>query len=1147
MVPEPGQNQDIWGLAFSPTSGNLYAADPANYRIDVYSGSGVSITSFGTQGTGPGQLKDPIAIAVGSSGNVYVADNVNYRVEEYTAAGTYLTQIGNGHGSSGNGYFSKLEGIAVDSSLNVYVSDEGSNIIQVFSTEWSTFQHDNGHSGYTATQGPITQPTLLWHGDLDSYVIDSSPSVADGSAFIGGYSGHFYAFNASTGVPKWQFNEGSSKNCMSTPAEAYGMMYIGSGNGTFYAFNEQTGAVVWTFTPGLYDWFPSSPTVDGGVVYTIDGNGKVFALDAITGSSIWNQTIGGESMSAPAIANGVIYITGYFGNDGITPNVFALKESTGEVLWSFAAPAYIEGSATVSNGIVYFGDCWNNTLFALDASSGNQLWNYSATGSIYHTPAIAGGIVYFTADGLYALDAATGAQLWTYKPAGVNAATSPIIAGNVIYAGFNGPTNPPVYAINVTTHTPLYHQNMNYQIYSTPAIANGILYEVSGYQLLAYASPHPTVTVSPTSLSMDLSQSNDFTASASGGSGSYTNYQWYVDETSVQNGASATFSYSPSSTGTHSISVVVTDSSSAISGESSPASVTVAADLGVSISPIISGIQTGYSQLFTATPTGGTGSITYQWYINDAIKQTSSSPTYNFNPQSAGSYAVYCKATDSASAQESAYSNEEHIDATSSPIVAISPTTCKMDIGQSQLFTATPSGGSGTYTGYQWYVDGVAQSGQTASTFTYTATTIGTPSVTATVTDDSSTTSAPSPATTVYSVSALSTTLTVGSTSGTIDQGQSTTLSISGLTGGTSPYTYQWLQKAPGASTFVALSGTSSTYTFTPTTSTAAGSYTFEVQVTDSASTPVMVQSSTQSVTVNPVLNTALALTPTKGTVDQGQVSTLSISGTLGGTSPYTYQWLMQSPGGTYSSIGGATSSSYQFTTTAATTTGNYNFKLQVTDSATTPVQITSSPLTVVVNATLTSPTVTPSQSSVAQGQSSSLSGSTVTTGTQPYTYQWFSEAPGATSYSLLSGATTSSYSFTTSSQTATGNWNFILQTTDNTGAATNSTAMTVAVTAASSSTATPTPVPATPTPTPIHTAAPTSTPTPTAKPTSTPTATPTPTPTPISNSGQNTAFNIDLNLLLVTLVAVIGIVFMIAFTMVLVRKSEKDDKKETV
>jgi YVTN family beta-propeller protein/parallel beta-helix repeat protein len=97
-------------------------------------------------------------------------------------------------------------------------------------------------------------------------------------------------------------------------------------------------------------------------------------------------------------------------------------------------------------------------------------------------------------------------------------------------------------------------------------------------------------------------------------------------------------------------------------------------------------------------------------------------------------------------------------------------------------------------------------------------------------------------------------------------------------------------------------------------------------------------------------------------------------------------------------------------------------------------------------HAALVAPSVSSSPTTVYQGQTSSLTSTAVTTGVAPYKYQWFSEAPGVSSYSSIGGATSSSYSFLTSTSTATGIWSFILQVTDNTGAAVNSTAAKVTV-----------------------------------------------------------------------------------------------------
>jgi len=80
------------------------------------------------------------------------------------------------------------------------------------------------------------------------------------------------------------------------------------------------------------------------------------------------------------------------------------------------------------------------------------------------------------------------------------------------------------------------------------------------------------------------------------------------------------------------------------------------------------------------------------------------------------------------------------------PAVSVSPSSWTMDVGQSKTFTAATSGGSGTYKSYQWYVGGIAQAGQTASTFSFIPASASFYSITATVTDSNSLTSVQSTA-----------------------------------------------------------------------------------------------------------------------------------------------------------------------------------------------------------------------------------------------------------------------------------------------------------------------------------------------------------------------------------------------------------------
>lgn len=135
------QFDDLRGLA-ADSSGNIYAADMRNNRIQKFSGTGIFLSSFGASGSGNGQLSWPSGVALDSAGNIYVSDTKNSRVQKFTSAGVYVTQWG-AYGGNGDYNFYWPYAIAVDQSDNVYVSD-GNNLIRKFTsggtfiTKWAT-------------------------------------------------------------------------------------------------------------------------------------------------------------------------------------------------------------------------------------------------------------------------------------------------------------------------------------------------------------------------------------------------------------------------------------------------------------------------------------------------------------------------------------------------------------------------------------------------------------------------------------------------------------------------------------------------------------------------------------------------------------------------------------------------------------------------------------------------------------------------------------------------------------------------------------------------------------------------------------------------------------------------------------------------
>ena len=129
----------------------------------------------------------------------------------------------------------------------------------------------------------------------------------------------------------------------------------------------------------------------------------------------------------------------------------------------------------------------------------------------------------------------------------------------------------------------------------------------------------------------------------------------------------------------------------------------------------------GDSITFTATGSSGTGSYTYQWYVNDSAVSGATSSTYSTS-FSAGTYSVYVILTDGVG--DSATSNTVIETVHSDPSVTIKSSQNPTDAGDSITFTASTSGGTGAFT-YTWYVDGSAES-STSNTFSYTFSSTGT-------------------------------------------------------------------------------------------------------------------------------------------------------------------------------------------------------------------------------------------------------------------------------------------------------------------------------------------------------------------------------------------------------------------------------------
>jgi len=181
------------GLAVD-ASGNLYFADADNSRIRKVSATGniVTVAGNGIKGfSGDGgpatsaEIADPNGVAVDSSGNLYIDDEDNVRIRKVDAAGIITTVAGGGSNGLGEGgpavaaEISDPVSVAVDSAGNVYFADANNGIIRKVSAEGiiATIA-GSGDYGYNGDDRPALSARLSTLGGVavdsegDVYLVD---------------------------------------------------------------------------------------------------------------------------------------------------------------------------------------------------------------------------------------------------------------------------------------------------------------------------------------------------------------------------------------------------------------------------------------------------------------------------------------------------------------------------------------------------------------------------------------------------------------------------------------------------------------------------------------------------------------------------------------------------------------------------------------------------------------------------------------------------------------------------------------------------------------------------------------------------------------------------------------------------------------
>ena len=246
-------NNVVWEIVAS--TGNISVV-PGN-RTPGFSGDGGPASSA--------QLNSPNGIAVDASGNLYISDSENAVVREVvastglisTAAGTYGQQSGyRGHTGDGGpataAYLSIPQGLALDSSGNLYIADSGDNAVRVISaaTGIITSFAGNGNYGFSGEGGPATSASL---SSPNALAFDASGNLYIGGEAIGRVCEVAKATGilttvAGTGNPYGSSGDGgpatsAEVNPVGLAVDTTGNLYIANGSASVRKVSASTGII----------------------------------------------------------------------------------------------------------------------------------------------------------------------------------------------------------------------------------------------------------------------------------------------------------------------------------------------------------------------------------------------------------------------------------------------------------------------------------------------------------------------------------------------------------------------------------------------------------------------------------------------------------------------------------------------------------------------------------------------------------------------------------------------------------------------------------------------------------------------------------------------------------------------------------------
>ncbi len=383
----------------------------------------------------------------------------------------------------------------------------------------------------------------------------------------------------------------------------------------------------------------------------------------------------------------------------------------------------------------------------------------------------------------------------------------------------------------------------------------------------------PTVTASRAAL--DIGQTVTFTATVAGGTGSYT-YAWTGLPTGCFSVNAASFTCTPTASGSLNVVLTVTDSNGAIAASAGTAIVISNDPAVTSLVGAPSVLDLGQTTTLTATASPGAGTPTYTWTGLPLGCTGSSALTLTCTPGTTGTFSVTLWVMDANGFNASSLP----LTLTVHPalVVSASANPTALLVGSTVAFSSSVQGGTAPVS-YHWAFGDGTSSTSFAPAHAYLA--AGTYTVWLNVTDAAGAIVSAEVAVIVNAPPVVPplTPPQLSVSSSQVEEGSPLFFSVS-VSGGVQPYSYSW-SGLPGGCVAADLPALSCTPTAT-------GTFGVSVLVTDAAGG----RASSNNVSVSITANLAVSLSTNRTAVPQGTSIEIEARAT-GGFGPYSYTWYL--------------------------------------------------------------------------------------------------------------------------------------------------------------------------------------------------------------------------------------------------------------